>query len=112
VPAALFHIVPRLAWERARVSGAYAPDSLQTEGFVHCSFADQVVAVAERLYRDVPDLIVVELDPARIQAPVVVEDSYGSGEAFPHVYGPLPIAAEQGTRPLRLVFEQAERAGG
>ena len=43
---ALFHIVDRTAWQAAAASGEYRPDSLSSEGFVHCSFAEQVAPVA------------------------------------------------------------------
>lgn len=89
----LFHIVDRDAWSRAVAAGEYRPSSLQTEGFVHLSFTDQVAAVADKLYRDDENLCVVEFDPARLAAEIRVEDSYGSGTAYPHHYGPLPSAA-------------------
>lgn len=90
---ALFHILQRGVWTAALAAGEYRAASLDTEGFIHCSFADQVAGVANRLYRDVADLCVVEFEQGRIPARVVVEDSYGSGTAFPHVYGPIPVNA-------------------
>jgi uncharacterized protein (DUF952 family) len=90
---ALFHIVDRSAWQAAVGCGEYRAESLGTEGFIHCSFASQVADVANALYRDFDGLCVVELDPARLDARLVVEDSYGSGMAFPHVYGPIDPAA-------------------
>lgn len=60
---------------------------------MHCSYAEQVAAVANARYGDAPSLCVVELDPALIPAEVRVEDSYGEGSAYPHVYGPVPTAA-------------------
>ncbi|PZS15009.1 MAG: DUF952 domain-containing protein [Pseudonocardiales bacterium] len=90
---ALFHIVARSDWRAAVARGSYRPPSLVHEGFVHCSFAGQVVQVANARYRDTGDLCVVELDPARLGAQVVVEDSYVSGTAYPHVYGPIPTDA-------------------
>jgi uncharacterized protein (DUF952 family) len=89
----LFHIVDRQQWRAAVAVGEYRAPSLDHEGFIHCSFADQVAAVANARYRNVPDLCVVQLDPAKLAAPVRVEDSYGSGEMFPHVYGPITVAA-------------------
>lgn len=89
----LFHILQRPAWTAALAAGTYRPPSLEAEGFVHFSFADQVAGTANARFRDVPDLVVVEFDPARIGADVVVEDSYGGGVAFPHVYAPIPVAA-------------------
>ena len=87
----LFHIVPRAQW--ADVVHTYRPDSLLIEGFVHCSFADQVAGAADRHYRLVPDLVVVELDPHAIGSEIRVEDSTGTGTEYPHVYGPIPHRA-------------------
>lgn len=89
----VFHLVDPAAWAAARTSGEYRPESLRTEGFVHFSFADQVEATANRHYAGAGRLCVVEFDEDRLGAPVVVEDSYGRGTAFPHVYAPIPVAA-------------------
>lgn len=89
----LFHIVARPRWGAALSADEYRADSLDSEGFIHCSFAHQVTAVANARYRDIDDLCVLEIDPARLTAPIRVEDSYGSGETFPHVYGPIPVIA-------------------
>lgn len=84
----LFHIVPRVQW--SDVVDTYRPDSLLIEGFVHCAFADQVAGAADRHYRLVEDLVVVELDPNTIGSEIRVEDSTGSGISYPHIYGPVP----------------------
>ena len=89
----IFHIVASQTWRAACDCGRYAPESLAAEGFVHFSFADQVAETANYLYRDRDDLIVVEVDPARLGGDVVVEDLYGMDQAFPHYYGPVPTAA-------------------
>jgi uncharacterized protein (DUF952 family) len=72
------------------------PQSLHAEGFVHFSFAGQVRGTAAVRFADVPDLVVVEVDPQRLDVPVRVEDSYGSGTEYPHVYGPIPLHAVVG----------------
>ena len=92
----LFHIVDRARWRQARSSGRYVPESLAAEGFVHCCYLDQVVVVANALYRDATDLVVVEFDPGLVDAPIVVEDLYSTGTAYPHVYGPIPVRAQIG----------------
>ena len=96
----LFHIVDRSRWQQALADGTYAPESLTTEGFVHCSYVDQVEPVANALYRDATDLVVVELDPVLLDVPVLVEDTYGSGTSFPHVYGPIRVRAQVGEHAL------------
>jgi uncharacterized protein (DUF952 family) len=96
-PASLFHIVDERSWRAARASGWYRPASLSSEGFIHLSYAHQVLSSANRHYRDYPDpgdLIVVEFAAGQLGAPVVVEDLLHRGEAFPHAYGPICAAAQ------------------
>lgn len=96
----IFHIVAPDVWAAALAAGEYRPGSLVAEGFVHFSFAEQVAATANLRYRDQPDLVVVEFDPARVGAEIKVEDSYGAGTEFPHVYGPVPTEAAVHIHPL------------
>jgi uncharacterized protein (DUF952 family) len=68
--------------------------SLAEVGFVHCCFAEQLDGVVSRHCAGVTDpLVLLEIDPTRVDADIVVEDLTGSGEAFPHVYGPIPVHA-------------------
>jgi uncharacterized protein (DUF952 family) len=96
----LFHIVEKSRWDHALAVGRYAPESLASEGFVHCSYAAQVEPVANALYRDASDLVVVGLDGALLDVPVVVEDTYASGTSYPHVYGPISVRAQIGEQVL------------
>jgi uncharacterized protein (DUF952 family) len=95
-----FHIARRADWEQAQRAGAYRVSSLgrtlDEEGFIHMSLPGQLAGVAERFYRGIPDLVLLHIDPARLTAPVTLEDLHGSGEAFPHLYGELtPDAVTQ-----------------
>ena len=67
---------------------------------MHCSLPSRWPRTANRHYGDSAELCVVELDPTRIAAPVHVEDTSAGGEAFPHVYGPIPTAAAVATHEL------------
>lgn len=89
----LFHLVDPAVWAAAERAGTYHPASLAAEGFIHLSFLDQVAGSANRHYRDAEELVVVEVDAAMIGEQVRIEDSYGSGTSFPHLYGPLPASA-------------------
>ena len=94
-------------WEAAQEAGDYRVStlgrSLEDEGFLHASFAHQWPGVLAAYYADVEEpLVLLEVDPDLLDVPLVVEDRRaGAGrEAFPHVYGPLPVAAVVGVRPL------------
>jgi len=94
----VFHLVPPEEWPAA---GWYRPASLVSEGFVHLSFADQLLDSANRHFADAGAIVAVELDPVAIGAEIRIEDSYGSGRAFPHAYGALPVSAALTVQPLR-----------
>ena len=87
----LLHLVGADAWSLA--DGAYAPDSLHEEGFVHLSAPHQVARVASARFAGRGDTLLLVVDPARLDAEVVWEDAYGEGERFPHVYAAIPREA-------------------
>lgn len=87
--SALFHIVTREAWERARAAGEYRPASLASEGFIHLSTAAQWPATRQRFYRDVPDLVLLQVAPAGLD----IRYERADRDDFPHLYGPLPITS-------------------
>lgn len=93
----LYHIALPADWESAQQTGTYAMSTrgvtLAEEGFIHCSRGHQVEATANRYYGDVDELVLLTIDEAALDAPVVDEDLFDSGERFPHVYGPIPVSA-------------------
>jgi len=89
----LLHIAERQAWTVAVKTGDYQPESLAQEGFIHCSLPEQVVPVADSLYRGRQGLILLVIDPDRVPAEICFEDCYESGQEFPHIYGSLPVEA-------------------
>jgi uncharacterized protein (DUF952 family) len=82
----LMHIVPTSEWRQAVAAGTYQPASLDGAGFIHCSYAHQVVAVANHNFRGREDLVLLVIDPCRVEPEIRVE---GSDDRFPHIYGPL-----------------------
>lgn len=94
----VFHLALREEWEVARRSGVYDRStigrSLAEEGFIHCSFAEQVPGVAARFYAGRTDLVLLTIDPGRCHSVWRVESpAPGVSERFPHLYGPLPVDA-------------------
>ena len=92
-PRTVVHICRKEEWQTAQQQGAYSPASVTTEGFIHCSLPDQVVGVANSLYRGEAGLVLLMIDSARLTAPIVFEDCYESGTEYPHLYGALNIDA-------------------
>jgi uncharacterized protein (DUF952 family) len=95
----IFHLVLPPHWDTAATE-PYRAASLDKEGFIHCSHRPQVAWAANRFYAQAADLLVLEIDPARLTSPVRDEDA-GWGERFPHIYGPLDRAAVVAVHRLR-----------
>lgn len=89
----IYHIIEGATWESFAGSDRFGSASLETEGFVHCCEHHQITDVAQAWFSGQEGLVVLEIDPERIDVPVVWEDSYGAGESFPHVYGTIPMEA-------------------
>jgi uncharacterized protein (DUF952 family) len=89
----LFHIASAPEVERARRVGEYVPEAFARDGFVHCSYSEQVIAVANRLFAGRADLVLLEIDPEKLSVAVVDENLEGGMELFPHVYAPIPMTA-------------------
>jgi uncharacterized protein (DUF952 family) len=108
----IYHVLSGQDWQVAQDRGQLAPASLQTEGFIHCSTAAQAPVVVRRFYAAVSDLWVLQIDPDRVESPLRWETPahpapLAPGEAdpgdadarFPHVYGPIPLAAVVAAQP-------------
>jgi uncharacterized protein (DUF952 family) len=100
----IYHLVVESEF-RAGISGSvYTPARLAEDGFVHGAFEAFVLCVADDYFAGVTGpLILLELDPSRIGAPVRYEAAapiagggtrhLETGSLFPHVYGPIDLAA-------------------
>lgn len=89
----ILHITTHKEWESAVDTGSYRADSLETEGFIHCSTPEQVIGVANERFHGRADLILLCIAPAHLDASLIYEDCYETGQLFPHIYGPLNLNA-------------------
>jgi uncharacterized protein (DUF952 family) len=95
----IYHLALRQAWEAAARGGepyrrSTIDRSLEEEGFIHCSYQHQVQGVADRFYRARSDVLLLTIDPSKVQAEIRTEN------LFPHIYGPLPIEAVVRVEPV------------
>ncbi len=94
------HITHRETWLKAQETGSYTADSLASEGFIHCSTPAQIVDTANRYYKGVRGLLLLEIDAAKLKSPVRWENLVGGTDLFPHIYGPLNLDAVLRTIPF------------
>jgi glutathione S-transferase len=101
----LYHIATAPDWDQARRDGEYRTSTrgrtLSEEGFIHASTAAQVLPVANAVYLDEQqDLLLLVLDASRIAAEIRPEPVPGWADPFPHIYGPLNVDAVVRAVPL------------
>ena len=105
----IYHIVPKGDWEAVHDAEDYRGDSLETEGFIHCSTKEQLLGVANHWFPGRDDLLLLKIDPGKLSAQVRFEDG-GDGQLFPHVYGLIEkyavVAVEDFPLGLAGRFEQ------
>jgi uncharacterized protein (DUF952 family) len=94
----IFHLALPEDWQSAFETGEYRwstrGQTLDAVGFIHCSTTVQIEATANRFYGDLSHLVLLTIDPVAVPSEVLWEPpAPGVDELFPHIYGPLPIAA-------------------
>ena len=108
----IFHVTTAAEWAAAREAGMYTLSTrevtLAQEGYIHCSFREQVDGVRQRWYSDLSDIVVLVIETDRLTSPWKAEqlaDPSSSSPSpldgpYPHIYGPLNLDAVVEVREL------------
>lgn len=88
----ILHITQQKQWEQARQQGIYRADSLDTEGFIHCSTSKQVLKVANNFFSNQKGLVLLYIDSDKVNREIRYE-TVEANEQFPHIYGELNLDA-------------------
>jgi uncharacterized protein (DUF952 family) len=102
VPTTIYKICENALWREAERAGLFrgAPVDAR-DGFIHFSTAAQVRETAARHFAGAADLMLIAVEAAALGGALRWEVSRG-GDLFPHLYGPLPLAAVRWAKPLPL----------
>ena len=103
MPAALIYkIADASSWAAATTRGRYdgSRDDIR-DGFIHFSTAAQARETAAKHFAGRADLVIAAIDPSMLSDALKWEPSRG-GALFPHLHGPLTLAAVAWTRPLPI----------
>lgn len=115
-PRFIFHVAAFADWIDAKTVGEYRVSTLGHKlvdvGFIHACRADQVAGVANSHYRGLRGLVLLVIDPKRVQPEIrheaanttnratrpaawemTSEHPEPAEETFPHIYGPLNVDA-------------------
>jgi len=90
----ILHATTREAWIGARKLGRYEADSLAGQGFIHCSKADQILRVANMLFKGQKGMVLLVIDLSKLDSQLRWEPGEDlPTDLFPHVYGPINLEA-------------------
>lgn len=97
-PATAYKILTAQQWAQFDADGVFygAPVDV-ADGYIHLSAAEQVQGTLDKHFAGQADLVIAEVDLTVLGDLVKWEISRGDA-LFPHIYGPLPLAAVVGTR--------------
>ena len=100
----IYHLCGESVFFAGLADGHYRSESLVAEGFIHCAGQKSVVAIANDLFSDLRErVLVLEIDTHVLKSPVRWEEPAPLGRGgqthlrgsphFPHVYGPIEADA-------------------
>ena len=106
MPTTIYKICQGALWREAQRAGVFRGAAVDArDGFIHFSSAGQVRETAAKHFAGVADLMLIAVDADALDAALKWEVSRG-GDLFPHLYGPLPLAAVRWAKPLPLGADQ------
>jgi uncharacterized protein (DUF952 family) len=85
----LFHITTKEEWKKFTNSGNYEPESIDSQGFIHCSTGEQVEDTANRLFGDNDEILLLVIDATMLREDIKYEEDESTGQKYPHLYNPL-----------------------
>lgn len=105
----LFHIARNDDLLPLARMGEYRCSSLETEGFIHCCHRQQLPGVVSRYYADEDDVCLMLIDVDKLDSKLILENTMGGDELFPHIYGPINADCIIDTLPFGI--DSTERNG-
>ena len=84
----IYHIVLPEVWEKFENEYEYEAESLASEGFIHCSYRNQLDEVLARYYKNADKVLILHINLHYLTAKFIAEPSTNR-EIYPHIYGKI-----------------------
>jgi uncharacterized protein (DUF952 family) len=98
----IYKVCPQPLWRNAESAGLFRGAAIDLQdGYIHFSTAGQLGETLAKHFAGQHDLLLIEVDAARLGAHLKWEPSRG-GALFPHLYTDLDLAAVAQVVPLSL----------
>ncbi len=86
----IYHVALPEEWEKFKGRPSYQPASLALEGFIHCSYENQLEGVLKRYFSGHDRVLILTIETKKLLSKLVEEPSTNN-ETFPHIYGRLNL---------------------
>lgn len=101
-PDFVYKVVPEAIYRAETRGGVFAGAGIdKADGYIHLSTAAQLGETLSLHFRGQGDLLLIAVRTRDLGAALLWEPSRG-GQLFPHLYGPLPLAAVAWTAPVSV----------
>ncbi|MCB0819480.1 MAG: DUF952 domain-containing protein [Bacteroidetes bacterium] len=88
-PQFIYHIADNSSWLDQSDESVYSIDTLDTEGFIHCSRLEQLQSTLNRFFENREDICILKIDTKQLHVPLIYEAADDGSGFFPHVFGPV-----------------------
>ena len=95
----LFTLTTKAEWKLFSSSGNFEPNTLKEIGFIRCFHGNQIERAANNYYPEEDEILLIVIDPLRIQVPLKNEKI--DGDKYPNLYGAFSIDAVIDRIPLK-----------
>ncbi len=92
-PQFIYHIATITDWNNQVNNKDYSINTLEEEGFIHCSKYEQLQATLKRFFDDRKDIVILKIDSKLLNIPVIYEAADDGSGFFPHAFGPIQMKA-------------------
>ena len=89
----IFHVVKKEDWKEYKKDSRYHPESLDTNGFIHCSSGRDIESITNSLYKGEDGVLLIIINTTLVEPEIRYENSGNSNIKYPHIYGPLNMDA-------------------
>jgi len=88
-PRYIYHITSTAHWDQQGLLAEFSEESLESEGFIHCSREEQIAGTLKRFFRNRCDLVILKIDTSLLHVPMIYEAADDGSGFFPHVFGAI-----------------------
>ncbi len=102
MPMIVYKVCALDAWNAVQSAGFFhgSADDVRY-GFIHLSTAAQLPGTLSKHFARIAGLLLLAFETESL-GPGLQWEASASGQIYPHLYGPLPVAAARHAWPLRL----------